>query len=193
MIDTFNRFVVVLLGLGLLVAATVVVLVASGLLPPDRVLAAGPLEASLLQPTIGFDRVIVVAAATAIGLLALLLLYVELRAGRRDTSRLVLHEDKAGSVTINLGSIRQLATHEAAQVDGVLRADSRVRTTNHGLRIHSMVSVSPSAKVTELGSEIGHRIRSSVEGHLGCLVQDVRIDTQLVPNNSRARIARRLH
>ncbi len=189
--NLFNRAVVSLLALVLLVASAVVLLVALGVVRPEQ-LPLGP----WIQ-----DGLAVLARrerpewqwAIGIGLglltLSLLVLFLELRP-RREAAPLTIKQNGAGRVTVARDGVRELATREASRVTGVMEARSHVEERADGLEILCQLSVDPTASVPQLSQEVQERTKAAIEHHLGRRVTKVSVRTQLAPLAGRRSVPR---
>jgi uncharacterized alkaline shock family protein YloU len=180
----FNRLLIILLALVVLVTAIAALLTTLGVIQPVQLALAGSwfvdrlLPFTQLDPTTG---TLTVGVCLVLIVLALLLLYLELRPGRREPRRITLKNDELGRVTVALDGIRQLADREASRVEGVVRARSQVEQEPPGLRIACRVSVDPASSVPEMTETLRERLKSAVEHHVGLVVSHISVDAQVAP------------
>jgi Asp23 family, cell envelope-related function len=182
-VHLFNRLLLVLLALGLVVAAGAVVLVALGLAPPAA-LAPAPWFADRLAPFAGLDPVAwgwTVGVGLALVLLGLLVLVLELRPGPREEPRLTLKRDGLGTVTVTRSGVRQVVEREAGRVAGVVEARARVQEGDRGLRVDCRVAVDPAADIPAVTEAVQARVKAAVEHAVGRPVAEVRVDAQVEP------------
>ena len=190
----FNRVLIILLDLLLLVATGAVLLVSLGLAQPDQ-----------LAPTVwfydrlrGFTQLDLASWGWTVGvsgvlfLLGLLLLLFELRPPPREEPQVLLKQDGLGRITVSRDGVRELVSREAGRVAGVMEVRPQVEENRKGMRILCRTSVDPSASVPELTRELQERVKAAVEHHLGRRVAEVRVDAQLEPLGSPGRRARRV-
>jgi hypothetical protein len=180
----FNRILIILLSVVIIVIAGAVLLTALGLLQPSQAAASGSWFAERLLQFTQLDSTTwrwTVVISVAILLLALLLFVVELLPGTRAPRTITLRDDKDGKVTVSLDGLRKLADREAGLVPGVVQARSDVAEEPPGLRIACRVSVDPSKSVPDTSEKLRERVKTSVEHHVGVAVTQVLVDTRVAP------------
>jgi len=191
--NVFNRLLLILLDLLLLVTAGAVLLTTLGVTQPKQ-LAPTPWFVDRLVPFTQLDpttRGWTVGVSIVLLLLGLLLLFFELRPGPRQAPRIMLKQDGLGRVTMARDGVRELADREAGQVAGVMEVRSHVEEDAAGLRILCRLSVDPTRSVPEVTQELQERLKAAVEHHLGRPVAEVRVDAQVAPLVSDRRAGRR--
>jgi hypothetical protein len=182
--NVFNRLVIVLLALALLVAASAVLLTTAGVAQPAQAAPAGQWFVDRLTPFAQLDPSLsgwALGVCAALIIVAVVLLVAELRVRSRANRRLTLKEDDLGRVTVALDSVRELVDHEASRVAGVNRARSEVRSEPTGLHIACRVSVDPTSSLPDMTSELRARLKAAVEHHVGLAVTEVSVDAQVAP------------
>jgi hypothetical protein len=182
-VHLFNRLLIILLALGLLVAAGAVLLVALGLAPAEA-LAPAPWFADRLTPFAGLDadaRAWTVGLGLGLALLGLLLLVLELRPGPREEPRLTLKRDGLGTVTVTRSGVQKVVEREAGRVGGVMEVRSRLEESERGLHVFCRVAVDPAADIPALTEELQARVKVAVEHAVGRPVAEVRVDAQVEP------------
>ena len=192
--NVFNRLLLILLDLLLLVTAGAVLLTTLGVTQPKQ-LAPTPWFVDRLVPFTQLDpttRGWTVGVSIVLLLLGLLLLFFELRPGPRQAPRIMLKQDGLGRVTMARDGVRELADREAGQVAGVMEVRSHVEEDAAGLRILCRLSVDPTRSVPEVTQELQERLKAAVEHHLGRPVAEVRVDAQVAPLVSDRRAGRRV-
>lgn len=191
--NVFNRLLLILLDLLLLVTAGAVLLTTLGVTQPKQ-LAPTPWFVDRLVPFTQLDptsRNWAVGVSIVVFLVGLLLLFFELRPGPRQAPRIMLKQDGLGRVTMARDGVRELADREAGQVAGVMEVRSHVEEDAAGLRILCRLSVDPTRSVPEVTQELQERLKAAVEHHLGRPVAEVRVDAQVAPLVSDRRAGRR--
>ena len=181
--NVFNRLLIVVLDLLLLIAAGAVLLTAVGVVKPQQ-LAPTPWLRDRLVPFTQLDPTSwnwTVGASIVLLLLGLLLLFFELRPGPREAPRITLKQDGLGRVTVARDGVRKLVDREAGQVAGVMEVRSRVEEDSEGLRILCRLSVDPTKSVPEVTQELQERAKIAVEHHLGRPVAAISVDAQVAP------------
>jgi hypothetical protein len=155
-----------------------------GVIDPAQLTPASPWFADRLVTFTQLDptnRSLTLGVCLALIVVALLLLFLELRHGPRGVRQITLKEDALGRVTVALDEVRQLADHEAGRVPGVTRARSHVETEPPGLSISCRVSVDPASSIPDMTDELRKRLKAAVEHHLGLAVTQVSVDAQVPP------------
>jgi hypothetical protein len=190
----FNRLLIILLDLLLLVAAGAVLLTALGLTRPEQ-LEPTPWWVDRLVPFTQLDPTSwswAVGISSVLLLVGLLLLVLELRPGPREAPRITLKQDGLGHVTVARDGVRELVDREAGRVAGVMEVRSHVEEDPAGLRIRCRLSVDPTGSVPAMTQELQERLKAVVEHHLGRPVSEVSVDTQVAPLVSNQRAGRRV-
>jgi len=188
--NLFNRLLIILASLIILVSAAMVLLVTLGAFAPadlapsawfqDRLTPYAHLDSTTSNWTVGISIAVIVAS--------LLLLGLELWPRSSGPRRLVIKQDGLGQVTMTRNSIRDIVNWEASQTEGVMEAQSRVADESDGLRIFCRVTLDPEADAPEVTQTLQERIKNSVEHHVGRHVSHVAIDTQVAPLANHRRV-----
>lgn len=192
--NIFNRLLIILLDLLLVVAAGAVLLTTLGVTQPGQ-LAPTPWFVDRLVPFTHLDPTTwgwTVGVSIVLLLLGLLLLLFELRPGPREAPQIIVKQDGLGRVRVARDGVRELVDREAGLVAGVMEVSSRVEEQAAGLRILCRLSVDPTKSAPEVTQEVQERLKASVEHHLGRPVAEVRVDTQVAPLVSDRRAGRRV-
>lgn len=185
----FNRLLIILLSLALLVAAGAILLVTLGIVEPAQLALTSWIEDRLEPFTTLSERDQIVTSAVCGGLLVigLLLLLFELKPPG-DDGRMTLTRDARGRVTVKRDGIAALADRETLQIPGVMESRARVDEDGKRVRIRERVSVERGAQVAATTEAIRERVKTAVEQHVGKPVADVRVDAQLEPLDRRRRV-----
>ncbi len=164
--NLFNRLVVTLLALALVLAGLFIFLVAGGALAPAAIAPYPPLAGAVswLRTFDGIPALPAGGAAAAV--LGLIVLTLELRTPGRP-GELLLQQDGLGLVTVSLNGLRRLAEHVVHDVPGVDAVVSDARPAHDGLHFSCRVVVRPEASTPELADEIRKRLGAAVAHHLG--------------------------
>jgi hypothetical protein len=181
--NTFNRLLIILLALVVLVAAGGVLLTTLRLTQPAQI-APNPWFADRLGPFAQLDPTswgLSVGVCVGLIVVALVLLFLELRPEPRPPARITLKADGLGRVTVPLDSVQKLVDWEAGHMPGVTRARSQVTEGLDGLQILCRVSVAPASSVPDLTRELQERLKSVVQHDVGLAVTQVSIDARLAP------------
>jgi hypothetical protein len=179
----FNRILVILLDLFMMLCAVVVLLVIFAVLRPVD-LSGDPWIVGELTPFTRLDATTwywVLGLSIAAGVVGLILLIAELNPGPRPESRVVVKRDSVGQVTVTRDGIREVVDREAGRVAGVMDVRSRVAESGDGLHIASRVEIDPAASIPEITGELQQRVKASVEHLLGRPVGQVAVDAQVAP------------
>jgi uncharacterized alkaline shock family protein YloU len=180
----FNRLLIILLAVVVLITAIAALLTTLGVIQPVQLAVAGSwfvdrlLPFTQLDPTTG---TLTVGVCMVLIVLALLLLFLELRPGPREPRRITLKDDDLGRVTVALDGLRELVDREASRVEGVVRVRSQVEQEPPGLRIACRVSVDPASSVPDMTQALRERVKTAVEHHVGLVVSHVSVDAQVAP------------
>ena len=181
--NVFNRVLIVLFAVLLLVASGAVLLGAVGVISLSSI---GERVVGLTE----LDRGRAFAAGVPLFILGLLLLYWELRPRSFGSRRLTLKEDGLGRVTVARDGVNELVEHEAAQVSGIVGARSRIVNGEAGLRIDCRVSVDPTESLPERTEELRERLTRAIDRCLGKTVEQVNVEAQVAHSNGRRSGAR---
>ncbi len=180
----FNRVLIIVLALGLLVASGAVLLTALGVIQPVQVAPAGLWFEDRLAPFTQLDPTLrswTVGVCLLLLVIALVLLILEVSVRARTPRRITLKDDAFGRVTVALDGLRELTEREASQVAGVNTARSQVAEDAKGLNIACRVSVDPAISIPDMTQELRDRLKAVVEHHVGVPVTQVSVDTQVAP------------
>ncbi|HLI26524.1 MAG TPA: alkaline shock response membrane anchor protein AmaP [Chloroflexota bacterium] len=181
--NLFNRILLIVLSLALVIAAGAILLITLGLAHPEQ-LAPPPWLAARLVPFTQLDPTSwwwTVGTTSLLLVLGVLLLIAECRPGPAPPRRLVLKEDPLGRVTIAHDGVRMLVEREAAQVSGVMEVRAQIEPEPQGLAIHCRVAVDPTSSLPELAEQLQQRVKLAVEHQLGRPVARVQVDAQTAP------------
>ena len=192
--NVFNRLLVILLDVALLVATVAVLLVALGLARPVD-LAPVPWFADRLVPFTQIDPVSwswAVGICLALVFAGLVLLVLELRPGPLEEPRMTLKQDGLGLVTVTRSGVRKVIDRAAGQVAGVTEVRSRLQEGGQGLHVLCRVAVDPTASIPALTQELQERVKAAVEHTVGRSVAEVRVDAQVEPLTGARRAPRRV-
>jgi uncharacterized alkaline shock family protein YloU len=181
----FNRLFSSVILLLLLALAVGAVGLATGLLTEhsvDRVHAYPPLHQALRDLSTAHTqqaRILKVVVPGVVGLIALLLLFAELRPpGRERTLRLVENQD--GEVAIGYNTVRKVAELASLDISGVQRARCQVTRDKESLRVRCRATVDQYANAAVVGGQVEAAIKQHLEQTLGRPVErvSVRIERQ---------------
>jgi hypothetical protein len=180
----FNRLLIIVLAIVMLVAAGAVLLTALGLVQPANMAPAGSWFVDRLVPFAQLEpplSVWTVGVSLALVVLALLLLMLEVWPRSRAQRRITLKDDEIGRVTVALDGVRKLVEREAGRVGGIERARAHVELVPTGLQLACQILVDPSCSVPSMTDELRQRLKASVEHHVGLTVTQVSVDAQVAP------------
>lgn len=181
--NIFNRVLIVLLSLATGIAAVAVLLVTLGAVEPVQ-LAPTVWLRERLEPFTSLseaNQAWTIGVCTALLLIALALLVLELKPPARRDKQMVLRDDTLGRVTVSRDGVAELARREAARIAGVWEFEPEVFEDSRGLRIRGRASLDPESNVPALAELVQERVKASVEQHLGRPVADIQVETQLTP------------
>jgi len=184
--NAFNRVVVLLLALLVLVGAVLVLLITFGAVVPAQLLPPAYAETAVglwltsfarMQPT---ATLITSAVALVLIVGGLMLLIAELRPERR-TRTITVREDGLGIVTVRAESVRDLIAYTTARMPEVLQLQPEIDATRSGLQIRCRAALSPEANIPQVSAELQSLVKQAVEQHLGMKVANVAVMAQLEP------------
>jgi uncharacterized alkaline shock family protein YloU len=188
----FNRIVMLLLSIAAFVFGSLALLVLGGLIQLAAVSPNGVLlrQWRFLTQLNGPDATtaaIVCAVLACVGLVILILEILTLIPRRRELDQLVVRQDELGSVTVDRRSVRDLVQYEAASVPGVIETRQAVVKGSKELRLSVRTALSPEAEATKVGQQLQEKLQLELQRFLGLPVAEVRVTTQLIPYEQRAR------
>lgn len=182
-IHLLNRLLVMLGALLLAVAASAALTAALGVLAVEQLPIGSWLREGLGLLTIPGrpERVIEQLVAAGVLLLAVTLLYIEIRSIRRSVRRpIVVADSPDGTITVSRTGLEQLARHVAMDTDGVMDATARV-TGDVALAVQCRARVAHDAQAPALSEELQRRLRIGLARHVGRSVERVSVHTQFEP------------
>lgn len=180
--NVFNRLLIIVLDVIMLIAIILILLVTFGLARPVQLVPSLGLT-SFLTPFVGLTGTAftwTVGISVALFVLGLILLSLEIRVSP-NPAPVLLKQDALGKLTVSRDAATQLVNRAASQVSGVMGVRSQVEETAKGFRIHTRISVNPTANVAQVTEEVRETIKSAVERQLGRLAQEVDVRAQLTP------------
>jgi len=158
--NAVNRAIVVLLLV--LVAVGCVVVISQ---PSVALAGAGQAVAYVQALLQGGYYAALVVACTILLLLALVLLFLELRRGQRATVR--VSRSGGTSVELSIESVARSIEYYVAQVTGVRQVRPRVISTGSAVRVELDLEMDPASGIPEKSEEVVAQAREVVEGRLG--------------------------
>jgi hypothetical protein len=171
-VNALNRLAMLLLAVLLVAVPVLVLLVASGVIPPgladrythyaDAAGALGGLSASALAK--GGARLAVGAAGVALALVALLLLLRELTFGRRVARSAVLEDEPGRETRIRSGAAKTLAAG-AAREAGASSPSVSLATKKGSYEVFCDVKVPDEANATGLATGVRQGVFAAFERH----------------------------
>lgn len=189
---SLNRFglnlVLAVFFLLVAVVASIVLLVAVGVLGPGQFTIAGWTVAEQLLSRLDaggpLARLIWAVGALLIGVLAVWALWGRLSGGpsaRPDTrSRYLLVADEEGFVLVETESVAIVAKQAAYRIKGVVEAHVRVLAAGgSAVRVGVELVCHPGADVKNAGSSAKDGVREAVERLVGLDVQDVMVNVRV--------------
>jgi len=184
-VSVFNRVVVVVISVVILVGAVVTLLVSTGVSNPD-ILPFGWFESQLTGAAEatggGAATTIIVSGIIALGLLILLIFeFVPLQ----KTVPLLISSNEYGIVTIDKESVCLLAEKTSASFQNVRSAKCNLVESTEGLVIACRPSVALITNVPELSVEVQAKIKEIVEQLTGLAVARVNIKAKYETGEAR--------
>lgn len=180
-LSVFNRVLVVIIALVILVGAVVTALVAAGLSPPD-VLPYGWFEVQLrtvADATGGsVAGIIAISVAIAIGMIGVLCLEL-MPLGKAGA--LLISSSEKGVTTIDVGSVCLLAEKTGVTIHSVRDVSCSIKESVGGLLISCRASVALGSNLLEVDPELRTRITEAIEQLTGLSVAQVGIRIKYEP------------
>ena len=131
-----------------------------------------------LNMQIGIHGSEIAGISIGVTVLALGLIWLELRTLARPLPRLVLSRGGLGEVAIHLDQISRLAQREAENVSGVREVETTAHTLRDGINVRQKVSIEPEMAYMPLAEQVQQRVKKSLEHHLGFPVRSVEVMLQ---------------
>jgi hypothetical protein len=178
--NIFNRLLIIVLDVIMLIAVGLILLVTLGFARPDQLFPSLGL-APFLAPFAGLSGsnfVWTVGVSAALVVVGLILLSLEIRR-RAAPVPVMLKRDSLGKLTVSREAATQLIDRAASQVGGVMDARSKVDETSKGVRVRTRITVSPSANLAQVTAEVREAIKSTVEEQLGRPAEGVDVRAHL--------------
>jgi len=184
-VSIFNRVVVVVIALAILVGAVITFLVAAGVVTPD-ILPYTWLEPQLQRVSDATGgragNIIAINVVVALGMIVILL--GEFIPLNKPATLLINSTDK-GVSTIDVDSVCILAEHTGATIRDVRDVKSSVRESADGLLISCRTSVALGSNLLELETESRNRISETIEQLTGLPV--ARVDIKIKYESKKAK------
>ncbi|MGQ9682471.1 MAG: alkaline shock response membrane anchor protein AmaP [Anaerolineae bacterium] len=158
--NAVNRVIVVLLLV--LVAAGCVLFVAQ---PSVALVGAGQAIAYLRALIEGGYYAVLAVVCAILLVLALVVIFFELRRGRRVTVR--VSRSGGTSVELSTESVARSVEYYVAQVTGIRQVRPRVVSTGSAVRVELDLEMDPATGIPEKSEEVVAQAREVVEGRLG--------------------------
>ncbi len=191
--NILNRLLAIVLLLIVLVGAAGTVAVVSTALSVstvDQVLTYAPLHTALtdlqhVRPHM--SQLLTVAIAAAVGLLALVLLVLELRAPHRER-RYVVNQSRDGDVSLGYGTLRKIADGAARSVVDVNQARCDIDRRQKNLRVRCRITAAPFSEAGAVGQRVETAVRDQLETSLGNPVEHVTVTVDVAPAGTPVRV-----
>ena len=172
----FNRAVVVIVGVVILIGAVITFLVAS------RASAPGVLPYGWFQPqlqdvadTTGGSAAGIIAVSMIIALIMLVMLLFEFELLRRSVN-LLISSTENGVTTIDKNSVCLLAEKTSTNIHGMHDIKCNVKERAEGLVFSCRAWVLMGSNIVEVSAESQNKIKETVEHLTGLLVAQVNIN-----------------
>ena len=181
----FNRAVVIIVALVILVGAVITLLVATGVSTPD-VLPYDWFESQLqaVADATGGSLAAIIAISVVIAIGMIVLLFFEFTPSGKPAS-LIISSTENGVITIDPGSVGVLAEHTVTSTRGVHRVKCRVKESAGGLLISCQASLALGSNILQIGADLRSKIKEVVEELTGLPVAQVDIRTRYEPGKAK--------
>lgn len=181
----FNRAVVIIVALVILVGAVITLLVATGVSTPD-VLPYDWFESQLqaVADAMGGSLAAIIAISVVIAIGMIVLLFFEFTPSGKPAS-LIISSTENGVITIDPGSVGVLAEHTVTSARGVHRVKCHVKESAGGLLISCQASLALGSNILQIGADLRSKIKEVVEELTGLPVAQVDIRTRYEPGKAK--------
>jgi hypothetical protein len=180
--NVFNRLMVIIGLLLLLVGSGSLLMITMGGLDPEQWMSS-PWH-QVFSPFTQLEAPTwwnVVGLCLGVFLLSLLLLVRELTPDSNKSNVLTVNKNELGRITASITSLQDLVNHEAGNIEGVRESVTRIQDSSRGIHLHCRLSVDPNANTAQLGQQVQERVKASVEHYIGKPVAEVHLQTQIAP------------
>jgi multisubunit Na+/H+ antiporter MnhC subunit len=176
LLSIFNRVVVVIIGLIVLIGAVTTLLVASGAIAPD-ILPYGWFQPQLqdVANATGGSVAAIIAVSIVIALGMLIMLLFELIPLRRSVSLFISYAEK-GVTTIDKDSVCLLAEKTAINIHDMDDIKCNIKEREKGLVFYCQARVLLGSNIVEISAESQDKIKETVELLTGLSVAQVDIN-----------------
>jgi hypothetical protein len=99
----------------------------------------------------------------------------------RKPAQFVIRNDSLGQVTVAPSSVSRLVRYEAKSIPGVIESRQTVDKRRDGLRVHIRALLLPEVDAPEVGHILQEKVQKSIHKHIGLVVTEVQVATQLEP------------
>jgi uncharacterized alkaline shock family protein YloU len=181
--NVFNRIIMIILCLIAIAFSIIVFLLVGGVVRSSQVSPVGFLLGlwGFFAQLNSTNATIAAVVCALVVIVAVILLIFELNIIGREPAQFVVREDGLGKVTVARSSVRKLVGYEAAAVPGVIETRQAVDKGRDGLRVHIRALLLPEVDAPEVGHILQEKVQKSIQGHIGLLVTEVQVATQLEP------------
>lgn len=188
----FNRIFAGLIGLGVATGAALVLAVLARLASPEQArlgawVGDGLRRLSAMGPQ---DRLVAIMITALVLVLGIWLVWLELATVLQSPKPVVLRDAASGSVTVAVEGLRQIAEHEAMQVDGVVDSRATVSSGRAGLTVRCTIAVIREATVPIVAEQVRVGIQAALQHHLGRPAERVTVHARSGSLSHRQRVSR---
>lgn len=199
--NIFNRVVMIVVSLALLLFGAMTFALLTGLVVPGnrflRDLLALYTAWRVIAQLRGASTNVAALIALILAIIGLVVLVLEvLPFGRmfrgRERKQYVVRQDSIGQVTLGTSTVRDVVEHVAESIPGVVHAEPTVKDAADGLHISMRASLAWDADAPAVGKALQEQVKESVQTQLGLPVAEVRVTAQSAPvvkNQQRPRVA----
>jgi len=175
-VDHFNRVLIILVALALVVASVVTFLVSVHWMGAGRIADSGWLhdQLALLEDQDSTSRTVASIASGATVLVALFVIVLEIRPLWHH-DRYTLVDTQGAPFALNPESISKAISYEAARIDGVRSVHPELRRTQSGLDVNCDATLDRDAPMPATAELLRSRTVETVEHMTGLPVGDVRL------------------
>jgi uncharacterized alkaline shock family protein YloU len=170
-VNLFDRFILTLYSLALVVVSLFVMATSLNLISYEYVMA-------IIEEMYSSSRtsLIYFAAAAIFFLISVKFLFTSLRgAGRQPAPPAVRSTTEYGDVRITIDTLESLAAHAAKKVRGIRDLKAKVRPEENGTSVHIKVTVDGDTPIPVLVEQVQQGVKQHVESIAGVVISEVTV------------------
>jgi len=174
-VNLFDRFILTLYSLALIVVSVVVIAVLCKLVPPSVVQMY--MDNILLE---GGLQVPYVVTAAIFLLISIRFFFSAFFTGKKRKAKSIYQHNELGLVNISFDTIRAIAERAAKKVKGVRELKTVVKTGDRGHQIVLRISVDGETSIPEMTQKMQADVKEQVETITGIEITEVAVNVEEV-------------